>query len=132
METRGEGKQNPGWKPPSAQGQWPQPRVAQLYLEEPQGTWQSHSQMSQRWNQRAQPDSLVTQAEILMQPRLRKAPRCAWLPQDEEHLPVMSRSLISMRPRRQIRRQEGLGVQRPSDWQALAGSPSSRKPGRQL
>lgn len=68
----------------------------------PQGTWQSHSQMSQRWNQRAQPDSLVTQAEILMQPRLRKAPRCAWLPQDEEHLPVMSRSLISMRPRRQI------------------------------
>lgn len=36
METRGEGKQNPGWKPPSAQSQWPQPRVAQLYLEEPE------------------------------------------------------------------------------------------------
>lgn len=30
------------------------------------------------------------------------------------------------------RRQEGRGVHRPSDWQALAGSPSSRKPGRQL
>lgn len=33
---------------------------------------------------------------------------------------------------RHSRRQEGLGVQWPSDWQALAGSPSSRKPGRQL
>lgn len=30
------------------------------------------------------------------------------------------------------RRQVGLGVQRPLDWQALAGSPSSRNPGRQL
>lgn len=30
------------------------------------------------------------------------------------------------------RRQVGLGVQWPLDWQALAGSPSSRNPGRQL
>lgn len=37
-----------------------------------------------------------------MQPRLRKAPRWAWVLQDEEHLPVMSLSLISIRPRRQI------------------------------
>lgn len=33
---------------------------------------------------------------------------------------------------RYSRRQVGLGVQWPSDWQALAGSPSSRNPGRQL
>lgn len=72
------------------------------YQDLPHGTWQSHSQMSQRRNQRAQPEYLVTQAEILMQPRLRKAPRWAWVLQDEEHLPVMSRSLISIRPRRQI------------------------------
>lgn len=35
-------------------------------------------------------------------------------------------------PQQYSRRQVGLGVQRPSDWQALAGSPSSRNPGRQL
>jgi len=37
-----------------------------------------------------------------MQPWFRKAPRWAWVLQEEEHLPVMSRSLISIRPRRQI------------------------------
>lgn len=31
MDTRGEGKQNPGWKPPLTRA-W----VAQLYLEEPE------------------------------------------------------------------------------------------------
>lgn len=141
-------------------------RGGHRYRVSPQGTWQSHSQTSQRRNQRTQPERLVLQEEILMQPRCREAPRWLWVLQDDEHLPLMSCSLISIRPRRQIparaqdwsatpvcppafsprwasgtashptpcysRRQVGLGVQRPSDWQALAGSPSSRKPGRQL
>lgn len=98
------------WHPPAASvNSAPKPLRQALtkgegscYQDSPHGTWQSHSQMSQRRNQRAQLEFLVTQAEILMHPRLRKSPRCTWVLQDEEHLPVMSRSLISIRPRRQI------------------------------
>lgn len=49
---------------------------------------------------------------------------------DKEGLGTWLQGLIATRGH--SRRQEGLGVQRPSAWQALAGSPSSRKPGRQL
>lgn len=111
LEEPEESKESGFWAVPTSPPSRDAPGSAPAGQGSPQGTWQSHSQMSQRWNQRAQADSLVTQAEILTQPRLRAAPRCVWLPQDEEHLPPMSRSLISMRPRRQIPAGTGAGAE---------------------